>query len=168
MSNKLDASDVKTLVTVGIVLAVVIAAVYAFKKLLGNIPGFGSDEEADKAKTDVAAAVANAAKSTSPWSPQYYKNAPAGVHILTVAGTDAANKDIADSVGYFKFFDDPDQAYGGVKQFPTKAALSFGVDRFQKTYARDMLTYLQTSFTNDRDLKVLTQILSYANSLPSY
>jgi hypothetical protein len=178
MSNKINFSsdNAKALVYVGLGIAVIIIMAFVVKKMFGGLDGllesFGlkDDEAESKAKEDIEAAItaANANPTLSPWNPNFFKNAPEGARLKTVAATDKAAKQIYNSSGSI-LPDRPEEAFAGIKQMPTQAAISFLVERFEVLYQTDLLAWMNEAFNDTpTQKKTLAQILNYVQNLPKY
>jgi hypothetical protein len=162
----------KAFIYVAIGLLVIFLAYTIVKKVFGGIDGvleaLGLKEsEEDKAlKAQLGGATADTNRPESPWSPAFYKTAPAGARIVTSAAADKLAKQIWDSVG--SFYDDPESGLAAIKQLPSQAALSFLSDRFQSKYSRDLYNWLLLKYDTNDQKKVLIQIDAYVKSLPKF
>ena len=140
------------------------------KAFFGSITdGLGLTDSPERAATKqaVSNATAKSANTSSPWSPQYYKNAPAGAALLTQAATDALAAQIWDSVGIFTT--DIQEAYGAIKQLRAKSQVSFLADRFYSLYSKDLFSWLTLQYTKmGSPDPVLQQISNYVDGLSNY
>lgn len=118
-------------------------------------------------KAAVASAKAQAATVSSPWSPQFYKNAPAGARLLTQDATDTLAGQIWDSVGIFST--DIASVVAAIKQLDAQSQVSYLADRFNTLYSKDLLSWLTLQYTKmgtpDPDLQT---VLDYVNNLSKY
>jgi len=140
------------------------------KNFLGSITdGLGITDSPDRAaqKQAVANAQTESASTNSPWSPQYYKNAPGGALLTTQATADKLAGQIWDSVGIFTA--DIDEVYGAIKQLSAKSQVSFLADRFNALYNKDLLSWITLQYTKwGTPDPVLSQIIDYVNGLSNY
>jgi hypothetical protein len=176
--QKLKPENSKALVIlIGGVVLVVLLAVYINKTFGGLGKFFGSISDAlgitDSPETQQLKATIQAAKNTSaspasPWSPQYYKDTPAGARLMTQAGADALASQIWDSVNWLTGWH-MDEVVGAIKQLSAKSQVSFLADRFQLVYNADLLTWITMQYTSTLggpDPGIGT-IVNYVNSLPA-
>ncbi len=156
--------------------AVVIVIVFVnktfggLKNFFGSITdGLGITDSPERAATKqaVANATASSANVASPWSPQYYKNAPAGAALITQASADKLAAQIWDSVGIFTT--DIEEAYAAFKQLRAKSQVSFLADRFNALYQKDLFSWLTLQYTKmGSPDPVLAQISGYVDGLSNY
>jgi flagellar basal body-associated protein FliL len=123
-----------------------------------------AQETADKEV--IQKAKEEASTISSPWNPAYYKNAPSGSLILSSATAKTIAKQVYDSVGYVS--DNSDEALGAIKQCRTKTQVSFLADTFNKTYGKDLFSFMQTHFDLEQQIANLRAAVDYVNSLPAY
>jgi hypothetical protein len=157
-------------------LAIGIVILLFGKKLLGMFDGLGEtlgikDDEADRKVNKIIQNISVA----SPWSPAFYKSAPAGTNIKTTAFIDSVAKLVWTSFTTFgqNFSlgnDDEAQCIGAFKMLKSKAQVSFLCERFYHLYRQDLLPYLQGgTWPQDRlSNDELTIITDYVASLPKY
>lgn len=117
---------------------------------------------------DVADEIQN---PNSPFSPEFYKKAPAGSLLLTTATCKQYMDILTDAFGPFD--DDESQAVGVFKQMRTQSQVSFFADYFSKNIfppGPDLLTWLRGgAWPNDRlSAAELNEIVKYVNKLPKY
>jgi len=102
------------------------------------------------------------------WSPAFYKNAPNGALLLTVAKADEYAKQIYDAIGVLN---DNEEAVKAVfRNLKTQSQGSFLADRFAFKYGADLLSWLRGgTYPQDRlsDADV-NEITNYVNNLPNY
>jgi hypothetical protein len=156
--------------------AVVIVIVFVnktfggLKNFFGSITdGLGITDSPERAasKQAVANATAASANVNSPWSPQYYKSAPAGAALTTQSYADTLAGQIWDSVGIFTA--NIDEAYAAFKQLSAKSQVSFLADRFNTLYNKDLFSWLTLQYTKmGTPDPVLAQITNYVNGLSNY
>jgi hypothetical protein len=104
----------------------------------------------------------------SPFSPNFWKTAPAGSLLLTTQTMADMLKTLKNAFG---FFDDNEAAATGVfKQMKTQSQVSFFSDYFTKNEKADLLTWLRgSSWPNDRlSAAELNEIIQFVNKLPKY
>lgn len=187
--SKLKTENAKAWAIIIIVVVGVVLAAYLISKTFGSISGAVGDmwngikgipsdlgltdtqAETDQ-KAKLLAATQAAATPTSPWSPQFYKNAPNGASLMTSASGDALAKQIWDSVSWFQW-GPPDGSIpeGAIKQCSTQSQVSFLADRFQQKYGKDLYTWLNGCFSGVLDapsVYTLSVLNDYVNSLPKY
>lgn len=157
---------------VAIVLIIVIinktfGGLKAFLSGITDSLGLTDSPENAARKKAVADAAANSANTNSAWSPQFYKNAPAGAHLFTQAATDDIASQIWNSVGIFTT--DIDSCYAAFKQCSYKSQVSFLADRFNTNYQKDLLSWITLQYTKmGTPDPVLQNIIDYVNSLQNY
>jgi hypothetical protein len=112
--------------------------------------------------------VQEAANNASPWSPAFYKGAPAGSLLLTNNYADSLVQQIIDSVGFFS--DDFWTVLGIIKQMKTQSQVSYLADRFAIKTGSDLLTWLQGSnWPRDHySAAEVNQLIDYVKKLPKY
>jgi hypothetical protein len=175
--TNLKPENAKALVMLIAGLAAVVILVVYINKTFGGIgklfsgitDGLGLTDSAATAATK--AAVANAKQQAnniaSPWSPQFYKNAPPGAMLLTQSSADALAAQIWDSTGIFT--SDIEQVFGAIKQLSAQSQLSFIADRFNALYNQDLFSWITLQYTKmgtpDPELQ---NIIDYVNSLSKY
>lgn len=157
-------------------VAVIVIVVFLNKTFGGIAQAFGSvtdalgitDSEATKANKQAVANAQNQAASTgSPWSPQFYKSAPSGSHIMTQATADALALEVWNSVGIFST--SIEDVYAAMKQLGYQTQISFLADRFNALYNKDLFSWLTLQYTKmGTPDPVLSTIIDYVNSLPRY
>jgi len=103
---------------------------------------------------------------SSPWNSAYWKNAPKGSLLFTVADGDKYATQIYDSVGIIT--DSPRQALAAIKNSRTKTQISWVSDRFNQKYNNDMFNYLANKFDTPEQMANLVSMITYVNSLPEY
>ena len=164
------------IILVGGLVAVVVIVVF-IKKTFGGIGnlfsnitnglGITDSPEVVANKQAVAAATQASATIASPWSPEFFQNAPEGATLMTQASADQIAGQVWDSVGIFTT--DINEALGAIKELGTQTQVSFLAYRFNILYNKDLLTWLTLQFTKmgtpDPTLAVL---LDYVNNLPQY
>ena len=106
----------------------------------------------------------------SPWKPAFYKSAPIGSYLLTVAT--AIDYSITIHGAFTVFQDDFNAIMNVFSQLKTKSQLSFLSDIFQQRYNEDLLSFLKDGGgvlpwdgLSDSHLKILTDLV---NHLPQY
>lgn len=155
-----------------IVIAIIILGYVIVNKMFGGWNSFfealGLKESAeDKARREkLEGQLSGTNNPSSPWSPQFYKSAPAGTKLVTAAKADEVTKQIWDSVG--SIWDDPESGLAAIKQLPSQAAVSFIADRFNNRYQRDLLGWLNIKYDTDSQKDVLIRIINYVDQLPKY
>jgi predicted PurR-regulated permease PerM len=163
------------IISIIVVLAVIAIMIFIISKIFGGINGLletlGLKRDAYEQKLDRTVDERNeqASDPGNPWSPQFYKNAQAQGHAVTLiraADADRLADQIWDSVGWI--YDTPSQAVGAIKQVPTQAALSFLAERFNLRHDRDLWNWLYLKFDTDEQKKALTDIAHYVERLPKY
>lgn len=178
--NKLSPDNAKAIAIVLVVVVVLIFAVYWLSKtfggisnLFGSIKGVFTDDPATAdRKQKIADAATAAATPTSPWSPSFYQNAPAGASLFTSSYADTLCEQIWDTVSWFQF-GPPDgaQMEGAIKQCSTQSQVSFLADRFQQKYSKDLYSWLTSCFTATLDspnVYTMTVVNDYVKNLPKY
>ena len=111
-SNLMPTGKTKNIVSVIIVAFVILVAWMIIKRVFGGIDslletfGLKDTKEEAEAKAKLAAALANSNTPASPFSPAFYKSAPAGSTIVNSTKADQVVKQIWDSVGLI--YDDPE------------------------------------------------------------
>lgn len=174
MIDKLTPEKSKAILyLLGGVVAIVILIVL-FKKFgnfFENIFNFltFTNPEKEKLKSEVGTSVDGEIGKgiNSHWNPAYYRNAPAGVSIISNSAAEQIARQIYGSIDFVSF-DDPEEALSAIKKCPNKISVSKVAEQFDKLYDKDLLTYMQYWFDTERQLKVLQQIIDYAQVLPNY
>jgi hypothetical protein len=162
----------KSFVIIVVVVAVLALGFFVVKRIFGGLDAFLEsiglkDSEEDKArKAKLANATNNSNNAGSPWSPAFYKSAPPGTALPNLPKREALSKQIWNSVG--AFYDDPEQAYGAIKQLSNQASVSYLCEFFNTKYERDLYNWLLTKFDTSEQQRVLVQIDEYVKSLPKY
>lgn len=182
--SKFKVENAKAIAITLVVIVALVLASYLICKTYGSISNFiggikdgvvsaFSENPLDSAQdTTIQQAAVAAASPGSPWSPSFYQNAPNGASLFTSAVGDALAKQIWDTVSWFQF-GPPDSAAaeGAIKQCSTQSQVSFLADRFNKSYSKDLYTWLNQAFAKVLDspnVYALTTINDYVNSLPQY
>lgn len=124
-----------------------------------------TEKEAEQRKIIDDEAV-KAASSSSAFSPNFYKTAPAGATLVRRAEADKLAKQIWDSVG--TFYDNSSQGLAAFKQMKTKSVVSWVADVFNQNYQRDLYNWLHLKYDTDTQRKTLSEIVTYVNSLKPY
>jgi len=163
------------LMFIGGLVLIVILAVYLQKtfggigKALGGLGeglGIFDSEDAKKDKEAVAAAKEQSSQDGSFWNPNYYKTAPAGARLLTVASANGLASDIWDSV--WLFGTRPDELIAAFKQLKAKTQVSFLADRFYQKYNKDLFSWITLQYTKmGKPQTGLTTVITFVNSLPN-
>lgn len=177
--TKLKPDNAKAIVIIIVVVAVLVFGLYYVNKTLG---GFGnlfssieeklgikdSPEEA-ALKKQISDATSASASPGSPWSPQYFQNAPNGASLFTQDYGDTVAKAFWDSVSWW-FGAQDDQLVAAIKLISTKSQLSFVAWRFQQNYGKDLYTWITTSFSSrlGGPRASLSTVNSYVATLPNY
>jgi hypothetical protein len=159
---------IKIIIIVLLLIAIgwiIVDAIGGLDKILEFL-GLKTDPKKQALQDSVDTAGKNAAKPTSPWSPSFYKAAPSGTTIVTNDTALNIASSVYDSVNIFG--DTPSTALGAIKQCKTQASVSYVVDVFNSVYFEDMFAFMQYHFDTSDQLKTLTQIVDYVNSLPKY
>jgi hypothetical protein len=175
--SKLKPENAKAIVIVIAALVILFFLLYWISKTFGGLSklfgGLGSaigisdspEQAAQKKAIEDAKNAANV--TTSPWSPVFYQNAPAGARLFTQSATDDYAKTIWDSVGLFSL--DISEVVGVFRNFVAKSQVSFLADRFNKLYNKDLISWLTLQYTKfgtpDPGLVTITSIV---NALPKY
>ena len=158
------------LITVVVLVIIIILFAKGVKFFEGFLEGIGvrdsKDEAANKEDIDRKVNRESTAGNNSAWSPSFYKAAPSGTKLVTLAVAQSIAKKIWDSVGYIT--DTPAQGAGAIKQLQTKAAVSFIADTFFKKYGIDLLAWLQSKYDTSEQKEYLADILRYVENLPKY
>lgn len=164
------------IILIGGVVAIIVIVVFIQKTFGGISNLFGSvsdalgitdSPEAAANKAAVAAATNESATTTSPWSPAFFQQSPAGTTIMTQAAADAINAQIWDSVGIFST--DINEALGAIKECSTQAQVSFLSWRFNIVYNKDLFTWLTLQYTKmGTPDPTLATLINYVNNLPMY
>lgn len=176
-ATSLKPENAKAIVILIAGLTVVVLVVVFVNKTFGGLKNFfGSitdglgitdSPERAAAKQAVANATQASANLNSPWSPQYYKSAPAGAALVTQAAADQLAAQIWDSVGIFT--SDIQEAYGALKQLRAKSQVSFLADRFFANYSKDLFSWLTLQYTKmGSPDPVLQQMSNYVDGLSNY
>lgn len=158
------------LVAVVVIVVFISKTFGGLKSFFGSITdGLGLTDSPERAQQKQAVANAETASASvgSPWSPQFYKNAPSGASLMTQASADALAGQIWDSVGIFST--DIQEAYAAIKQLHAKSQISFLADRFNTLYNKDLFSWLTLQYTKmGTPDPVLSQIINYVNGLSNY
>lgn len=173
----LKPDNAKALVILIAGLAAVVILIVIINKTFGGLKMFfggitdalGITDSPERAATKQAVANATAASANvgSPWSPQFYKNAPTGAALMTQASADKLAAQIWNSVGIFST--SIEDAYAAIKQLHAKSQVSFLADRFNALYQKDLFSWLNLMFTKmGSPDPVLQQIVNYVNGLSNY
>ncbi len=155
-----------------IVVAVIALAFIVVNKVFGGINGIleglglKDSEEEIRLNSDLENFLRDTSNPTNPFSPAFYKNAPADSKLFKSAFADQLARQIYDSVGVF--YDDPESALAAIKQCTTKSQVSFISDRFNVMFKKDLITWLDQKFDTNNQKRILREIYSYAASLPKY
>lgn len=154
---------------------IIIVIIVLYKMVTGSLGIFSSileslglkDTEEEKAlKEKLAKENANSADIKSPWSPLFYKSAPAGAKLKNYDFTVTQAYRIWDSVGAFS--DNPEQGLAAIKTMPSQAAISFLCDIFNQQYKKDLAEWLVFKYDTDSQKAVMAKIFDYVNKLPKY
>jgi len=157
-----------------VVVVVIVLAVILFSKFMnfgsGALEWFNlkdtKEEKENKAKIKTQVNEEEVKGNGSAWSPNFWRAAPSGSKLFTVAvGNDIAEQ-FWDSVGYI--WDTPSKGAGAVRRCSTKSQLSWVADRFNIEYGLDLLQWLQNKYDTGEQLEILADILRYADGLPKY
>ena len=104
------------------------------------------------------------------FSPNFYKYAPAGSLLLTVANAKKLANDLFDALGYW--YDDEAKVKGVFMQLKTKSQVSFLSDIFTQLHKIDMLEFMRKgkgvmwqAGLNDSEL---ADVINIVNRLPKY
>lgn len=120
--------------------------------------------EKSQSTTNLDTAGANPA---SPWSPNFWKNAPAGALILTSAAANADAEQIYNSIGFLHY--NPDSVKAVIKGLKTQSQVSFLADIYSQKYQKDLLSDIRGGYWNNRlsddDVNALND---YVTKLPKY
>lgn len=158
------------LAAVVIVVVIINKTFGGLKMFFGSITdalGITNSPEVAANKAAIAAATQASASVGSPWSPQFYKNAPAGSAILTQAAADALAAQIWNSSGIFTA--NIDEVYGAIKQLHAKSQVSYLADRFDALYNKDLLSWITMMYTKmGTPDPVLQNVIDYVNGLSNY
>lgn len=171
--------NAKAIVIVIVVVAILGFGLYYINKTFGGIGDFvnsitsavgitDTPEEAAK-KAAVDQAQAQSSSVTSCWNPSFFQNAPGGASLFTQAQGDALAAQIWGFKGFF--INDDSEVLSAIKQCNTQSQVSFVSWRFSVNYSNDLFTWLTLQMTNiftGRANDVLTDCISYVNSLPQY
>lgn len=158
--------------TLVIVIAIVAIAFIIINKLFGGINGFlegiglKKDEKEIQLDSDLAKFLSNSSNPSNPFSPSFYKSAPGGAKLLTVAAAKVLAKQIYDSVGWM--YDSPENAFAAIKQCSAQSQVSFLADQFGKEYSKDLVSWLNQKFDTDGQKVILREIFYYVSKLPKY
>ncbi len=172
MSKGISQENAKAVGIIVVVIAVVLIAAYVVKKFFGGVSdltqkiGLSDSPEVVAAKTKINQA--NSGGASSYWTPQYYKDAPGGAHLITVSTAQKLAQQIKDAYGFISYLDSPEEAFAAFKELPAKSAVSFLAEQFYQMYDKDLLAWLTIYSDTDKDKTVLGNIISYCDSLPSY
>ena len=166
-----------TLILIGGIVAIVILAVYltktfggigkAFRGITDGL-GITDSEETAKFKEEVAKAEKAAATAGSPWNANFYKSAPAGSLLLTVAVADKLAAQIWNATGFI--FTDAEEILDAIKQCRTKSQVSFLSERFSIKYNKDLYAWMtrQLVLITGQTDPILNNISNYVNSLSDF
>lgn len=165
-------------ILVGGLVAVVVIVVFINKTFggisnainaIGSAFGLKDSPEQAATKQAVANATAQSATNASPWSQQFFQNAPDGATIMTQDSADAICNQIWNSIGLFTFTSDIGDVVSAIKECSTQAQVSFIAYRFNILFQKDLLTWITLQYTKmgtpDPNLAI---IVDYVNSLPQY
>jgi hypothetical protein len=143
----------KNIITKVAIIVVVIVLLYfmVLRPILTKVGIIESKE--DKERDKVAKTFGTAANS--PFSPSYYKNAPAGSHLITRAMAEKLAGEINDAIGFFS--DDENKVYGTLRQLQYKTQLSFLADVFFQKYKMDLYQLFQRNLS-DSEIDVINNI----------
>lgn len=164
----------KTIIVIVVIIVIGLLIFFSFKQIsdffkgIGEFFGLVRDEDEKKLDADIENRNEQANNANNPWSPQFYKSAPAGTTV-TLVKSDFARKmadQIWNSVG--TFWDTPTEATSAIKQMPTQAAVSFLAEIFNQTYNRDLWNWLVSKFDTDEQKKELTNMAHFVESLPKW
>lgn len=169
----------KALVYIAIAAVVIFIAVTVVNKVFGGIDGMLEalglkDDTATKNNKDAIAAYNNDANSPgSPWSPGYWKSAPADSSVQLNQNNEGwilnklnAAKILYSSVGMV--WDDPSEGVAAIKTLSTKAELSLVSDMFNQNFSTDLWAFLQKHYDTSSQVQALNNIITYVNGLPNY
>lgn len=155
--SKLKVENSKAIVILIAGLAAVVILIMFLQKTFGGVSkafsaigqalGLSDSPSEAKLKDSIAKATAQSADNTSPWSPQFYKNAPSGASLTTQANADIIAGQIWDSVGGFWSAWNIDEVIAALKQLDAQSQVSFVADRFNSLYNKDLLTWLTMQYT---------------------
>ena len=165
-------NQVKIWITIAVVALIIIVAIMIIKRVFGGLDKFleaiGLKDSKNEEETNQRLSTnAEAARlSTSPWSPLFYKSAPAGSTIPTSVTAQKIAKQLYDSVGFIS--DDPEEGLSAIKQVKTQAGVSYVVDTFNSLYRADLYTWLEMHYDTAQQKYVLIRIADFVNSLPKY
>jgi len=106
--------------------------------------------------------------SDNPFNPSFYKAAPAGAKLITVASAKQLAAIIYNAFGAFN--DDEDAVFGVFRALGYQSQVSFLADIFQQTYKVDLLKYLLGgNWPQDRlSAEDVNQIIQIVRSKPKY
>lgn len=190
--SKFKPENAKAIVIVLVVVVVLVFVFYWLSKTFGSLQAVfggiadkisGAINQSPAEKTALAnnqTIIAASGLPTSPWSPQFYKNAPDGAQLFTSAQGDALAAQIWGSVGWLQITTpDPSPVIGAINQCSTQSQVSFLSDRFNTKYGKDMATWVNGCFdqvalgaasdnTSANILTVLQQLNNFINALPQY
>lgn len=155
-------SDQKLLINAGIV----VLAYFGIIKPILNKLGITKS-----ATTRLIEAQENLPNQNNPFSPQFYKYAPAGTVLLKSSVSEALAKRIYDALGVFT--DDEAAIYSVFRSLKSQAQVSILSEKFEQKYKVDLLEYLQRGYSqwnaasglNDSEIKIVIDIV---NKLPKY
>jgi hypothetical protein len=175
--NVTDSSQIgnaKGIATMLIVVAIVVLVFIFADKIIKFINGFLEDiglkddptKKKNKEQTQAQLEAESAKGVMSAWSPSFYKNAPGGSALITVATADDLASDMYGSVGYL--YDTPSVGEGVIKQLSTKTQVSFLADRFYINYKVDLLSWLKQHYDTGDQVQHLATMLDYVKALPDY
>lgn len=164
--------NAKAISMILIVVAIIVLGYVIVNKMFGGWNSFfeaiGLKESAeDKARREkLEQQLSGTNNPGSPWSPEFYKSAPAGTKLVTAAKAEQVAEQIWDSVG--RLWDDPEAGLSAIKQLPSQAAVSFIADKFNAKYQRDLLEWLNIKYDTDSQKDILIRIINYVEELPKY
>ena len=157
-----------------IICVIIVKSYGGFSKAIGNVTdflGLSESEEAKARREAVKEATDISSTTGSPWSPQFYKDAPAGAKLITVAAAKEISGQIWDSVSIWQIpAAKPAEALGALKRLSAKSQVSFLAEQFNKQYNKDLYSWitLQFSTMGGKPTEGLTQIINYVKNLPNY
>lgn len=130
-------------------------------KSIFNGLGLGTSKEEEEGNAEVS-------NPNSPWSPNFYKSAPAGSLLLSNAVCHERIEALKDCFGMFS--DDEDKAIGILKQFKTQSQVSYFAERFYIEEGSDLATWLwKDNWPDDRlSASEFKTINDYVHKLPKY
>lgn len=183
MSNSnsgLTQDKAKAIAIIIIVVVVLAVGVFFVSKTFGSLGdilkklgidlGLTKDPLITNANNSNIAENLKSSVPTSPFSPQFYKDAPDGAALITVADATNLCGQIWDTVPWYALFGgiDATGALAAFKQLSTQSQVSFLVDNFNTLYSKDLYDWMGRQYTSDTNILVLQQIVTYVTSLPQY